>query len=153
MLQVILKVLTYEIQYHDHDLSIAALLRIVGGLLFFACIFPAYYSLSRPYRAKMDGRGIMGAIVGVMANVIQCLALHFFNTFLFLNQEVFFFLGPALPIFFNHPMIEGVEVERLKDIRLPSILNPGIIRLSALNHGNLRVALQCHHPPQEVRPY
>ena len=102
MLQVILKVLTYEIQYHDHDLSIAALLRIVGGLLFFACIFPAYYSLSRPYRAKMDGRGIMGAIAGVMANVIQRLALHFFNTFLFLNQE-FFFSRSSSPDLFQPP--------------------------------------------------
>ena len=69
------------------DLSIAALLRIVAGLLFFAGIFPAYYSLSRPYHAKMDGRSIVGAILGVMATVIQRLALHFFNHFPFLNQE------------------------------------------------------------------
>ena len=82
MLQMIEEVLKCVIQDHDHDLSIATLLRIVGGLLFCAGIFPAYYSLSQPYRAKMDGRGIMGAIVGVMANVIQCLALHFFNNFL-----------------------------------------------------------------------
>ena len=83
MLQMIVKVLKYVIQDHDHDLSIAALLRIVAGLLFFAGVFPAYYSSSRPYRAKMDGRGIMGAILGVMANMIQCLALHFFNNFPF----------------------------------------------------------------------
>jgi len=44
---------------------------IVGGLLFCAGIFPAYFALSQPYRAKMDVRGIMGAILGVMANVIQ----------------------------------------------------------------------------------
>lgn len=76
----------------------------MAGLLFFAGIFPAYYSLSRPYRAKMDARGIMGAILGVMANLIQCLALHFFNHFPFFeSRAALFFLisGPALPIFSN----------------------------------------------------
>ena len=82
MLQMIDKVLNCVIEDHDHDLSIATLLRIVGGLLFCAGIFPAYFASSQPYRAKMDVRGIMGAILGVMANVIQCLALHFFNIFL-----------------------------------------------------------------------
>ena len=97
-----------KIMIMTHDLSIASLLRLGGGLLFCAGIFPAYYALSQPYRAKTDGRFIMGAIVGVMANVIQCLALPFFNNFL---RGVFkyFFIFTPIPgemIQFDHHIFE-----------------------------------------------
>ena len=164
------KVLKCVIEDHDHDLSIATLLRIVGGLLFCAGIFPAYFASSQPYRAKMDVRGIMGAILGVMANVIQCLALHFFNIFLGGGFKCisFFTRIPGKMIqfdyhifemgWFNHQRVSlflnqeifgpapPILLQPMIEIRLLGLLNPGRIRLIQLESWESKGA---HH---EARP-
>ena len=47
---------------------------MLGGIVLLMCIFPAYALLTGPYTAKTRIAGVLGSVVGLIANLAQNLA-------------------------------------------------------------------------------